>query len=90
MDDIHDLGALFRVQTGYDRIVLSTVGPAENLTRLLKLQVDLLRMPNFEEEKIEWEIQALLEKFQDESVDFSRGFVITSATCRFQRSRRRQ
>ena len=74
VDDIHDLGALFRVQTGYDRIVLSTVGPAENLTRLLKLQVDLLRMPNFEEEKIEWEIQALLEKFQDESVDFSRSF----------------
>lgn len=74
VDDINDLGALFRVQTGYDSIVLSTVGPAENLTRLLKLQVDLLRMPNFEEEKIEWEIQALLEKFQTGSVDFTRDF----------------
>ena len=74
VDDINDLGALFRVQTGYDSTVLSTVGPAKNLTQLLKLQVDLLQMPNFEEEKIEWEIQALLEKFQTGTFDFTEGF----------------
>lgn len=66
VDEIKDEGALFRVRAGPDSTVLSAIGPAEKLTELLELQADLLKTPDFEVGKIEWEAQALAQRSQAE------------------------
>ena len=74
VDEIKDAGALFRVQAGGDGTVLSAVGPSEKLTELLELQADLLKEPDFEVGKIEWEAQALSQKSQARMLRPERAF----------------